>query len=183
MTKYLRNIRYRGALACTSNREGRVWCGFESKKLLHIFHLLVYDWVGGVLMYNHPKHKHLPDKVRGILMNQKEGQVNKRTNQNEEKELKEKSFVREINRKISIAMNGVMGLPDTHLKDFNNIWFSLTEKIADFSRKEELDDKTVSLLNEMLISEVFVKEDEIASKQDICGRLEEISKIVDKYVD
>lgn len=21
--------------------EGRVWCGFESKKLLHIFHLLV----------------------------------------------------------------------------------------------------------------------------------------------
>lgn len=25
---------------------------FESKKLLHIFHLLVYDWVGGVFMIN-----------------------------------------------------------------------------------------------------------------------------------
>jgi len=26
------------------------WCGFESKKLLHIFYLLVYDWVGGESM-------------------------------------------------------------------------------------------------------------------------------------
>lgn len=27
--------------------EDRVWCGFECKKLLHIFHLLGYDWFGG----------------------------------------------------------------------------------------------------------------------------------------
>jgi len=26
----------------TTSWEGRVWCGFESKKLLHIFFILVY---------------------------------------------------------------------------------------------------------------------------------------------
>lgn len=29
-----------------------IWCGFESKKLLHIFHLLGYYWVGGDNMDN-----------------------------------------------------------------------------------------------------------------------------------
>lgn len=31
--------------------EGGVWCGFESRKLLHIFHLLVYDWVDRRCIY------------------------------------------------------------------------------------------------------------------------------------
>lgn len=139
--------------------------------------------MGGVFLYNHPKHKHLPGHVRGILMNQKEGKVNNTIDQKENKELKEKSYVRQIDRRVSIAMSGAMSLPDTHLKDFNNIWFSLIETIDDISRKENLDVKTLDLLKEVFISEVYLNENEIKSRKDFASRLGAISKIVDKYID
>ncbi|PJO43910.1 hypothetical protein [Lysinibacillus xylanilyticus] len=133
--------------------------------------------------YNHQKHKDLPGDVRGILMNQTSDRPISQGDASEDKTPKERSCVRDIDRKILVAINGMLSLPDEHVLTFNSIWFGLVEQIGDFSRKKNIDEKTKVLLEKIMNSDVYLNETEITSRKDISDRIKALEEFTKEYLD
>lgn len=133
--------------------------------------------------YNHQKHKDLPGNVRGVLMNQTSDRPISKGDVSEVKAPMERSFVRDIDRKILIAKSGMFRLPDEHVLTFNSIWFGLVEQIGDFSRKKNIDEITKVLLEKIMSSDVYLNETEITSREDINTRLKALEEFIKEYLD
>lgn len=133
--------------------------------------------------YNHKKHKDLPGNVRGALMNQTSDKPISQGDASEVKTPKERSCVRDIDRKILVARSGLLTLPDEHVLTFNSIWFGLVEQIGDFSRKKNIDEKTKILLEKIMNSDVYLNETEITSREDIRDRLRVLEEFTKEYLD
>ncbi|MGM9944778.1 MAG: hypothetical protein ACI33M_07540 [Lysinibacillus sp.] len=132
--------------------------------------------------YNHPKHGSLPDNVRGILMNQTSDRAVPPSEPSEVQPLKERSRIRDIDRKILVARRGLLSLPDEHVLTFNSIWFGLVEQIGDFSRKKNNDEKTKDFLERIMNSDVYLDESDITSREDIHNRLKTLEEIIKEYL-
>lgn len=145
------------------------------------------EWEAKVLSkYNHLKHKDLPGHVRGILQNQTSDRPNKADNtdnKNADKIQRKWSVVKNLDRKIHIATNSMLSLPNEHVQTFNSIWFGLVEYIEDCTRRKNLDEISKTLLEKLVNSQVYSDDSEITSRQDISDRIGELEKIVNEFID
>lgn len=137
-------------------------------------------------MYNYNKYKNLPLKEQAIIRN--EFNRDNKNNSKVETEISSKKneesqiVIRSIHRNIMVAMKSTMSLPASHLETFETIWFTLKEKIEDFSGKKNLNQKTKKLIEELLSSNAYKETKKIDSQQSLGSRLGEFSSIAEKYL-